>query len=138
MKKWEFFVVATEEIINYYVVDTQANDSVSNIASITMRLRRDGQCPFLDLNELKKQQNVKQVQLICAVCAVEEYKNLALKIKKDMAFYIKQQEIDYRDQYKRPEHNTVSNTETIKVEVFENLTCFETIHLQSNGYLWYK
>ena len=53
LKKWEFCVVAAEEMMYYSVVYPQENDSVTNIASDIMRLRRDIHCPCLDISELK-------------------------------------------------------------------------------------
>ena len=57
-------------------------------------------------------------------CAVEEYARLDLKIKAPRMFFIKQQGIDYCDNYKLQSHNTVSNKAIIKVEGCENLTYF--------------
>ena len=122
----------------YSVVDPQDNDGVANISSDSMRLRRDGYCPCLDLSELKQQQNFKWVRLSCAVCAVEEASRRALKIKTPRMFSIKQQGIDYCEQCKLPAHNTLSNTEIRKLEGDENHTCFEIMHLQSNEDLRYK
>ena len=70
-KNWDSFVVAAEAMMAYYAVDLQDNDSVDNIAYEITRLRRDGNCPCLDLSELKQQRNAKQFSLICSVCAVE-------------------------------------------------------------------
>ena len=91
LKKWEFCVDAAEEMIAYYVVDPQENGSVANIAFDIMRLRRDENCPCLDISELKQQRNVKRVRLSCAVCAVEESARHALKIETPRIFSIKQQ-----------------------------------------------
>ena len=114
-KNWESFVVAAEAMMAYYAVDLQDNDSVDNIAYEITRLRRDGNCPCLDLSELKQEQDVKRVCLICAVCALEEAARRALKIKTPRMFSIKQIGVSYCEQFKLPAHNTVSNTATIKV-----------------------
>ena len=53
MKKWEFCVFVADEMMAYSVVGTQDNNSVANIASDIMRLRRDIHCPCLDISELK-------------------------------------------------------------------------------------
>ena len=55
----------------YYGVDPQDNGSIANIAPGSMRLRRDGHCPCLDMSKLKQKWNVKQVRLVCYVCEVE-------------------------------------------------------------------
>ena len=44
----------------------------------------------------------------------------------------------YWEQCKLPAHYTVPNTEIIKVEGYEKLTCFEIMHLKSKEYLWYR
>ena len=93
----------------------QDSDRVDNIESDIMILIRDGHCPCLYIYELKQQQNVKLVCLSCAVCAVEEAARRALKIKISMIFSVDQQGMNYCDQFKLPEHNTVSNTTISKV-----------------------
>ena len=52
LKKWEFCVVAEEEMMTYYVVYPQDNDGVADIASDIIILRRDRHCPCFDLSEL--------------------------------------------------------------------------------------
>ena len=106
-KNWEYFVVASEAMIAYFVVDLQDNDSVANIAYEITRLRRDGNCPCLDLSELKQEQDVKRICLICDVCALEEAARRALKIKTPKMFSIKQIWVSYCEQFKLAEHNTV-------------------------------
>ena len=58
------------------------------------------------------------------VYVVEEAERCAMNINKTRMCYIKQQGMDYCEQYKLPEQNTVSNKVMSKVEGFENHTCF--------------
>ena len=122
----------------YSVVDLQYNDGVANIASNIMRLRLYRHCPCFNISELKQKLNFKRVRRGCAACEVEEAARRALNINTPRMFYIKQQGVAYCDQCKLPSHNDVSNTAIRKVKGYENLTCFEIIHLQSNKDLWYK
>ena len=101
--------------MSYSVVYPQDNGDVSNVSPDIIRVRRDAHCPCLDLSKLKQQQNVKQVCLSCAVCAVEGYARRAINIKTTRILSIDQQGVDYCYQCKLPSHNTVSNTAINKV-----------------------
>ena len=54
-KKWKFCAVAVDEMMACSVVDPQENEGVANIAPEIMILRQDGNCPCLDMSELKQQ-----------------------------------------------------------------------------------
>ena len=123
-------------MMSYSVVDPQDNDGVANMASDTMRLRQDGQSPCLDLSEPKHQQNVRQICLSCSMCEFEEASRLALNIKTPHMFSIRKQGTDYCEHCNLPAHNTVSNAAISKVEGCDNLTCFESMHLQSSEEFW--
>ena len=63
---------------------------------------------------------------------------IALKINTSMMFSINKKGVYLCYQCKLPAHTTVSNTEIRKVEDYNNLTCFEIMHLKSNEDIWYK
>ena len=105
-------------------MDPQDNAGVSNIASVIIRLKREGNCFCLDLSKLMQQLNAKQVCLSYDVCTVEKAARRALKINTSIMSSIKKQGMAYCDQCKLSTHNTVSNTAISKVEGCENLACF--------------
>ena len=51
-----------------------------------MRIRQDGNCTYLDMSEMKQQNNVKLFCLRYTVCEVEEAEKSALKINTPMNF----------------------------------------------------
>ena len=85
--------------MGYYVVYLQNIVGVSNIESGIMRPIWDGQCPCLDLSELKQQQNVKLVCLRCYVCVVEGSTRCSLKINTPRMISIKQKVMDHCDKW---------------------------------------
>ena len=69
LKKWEFCVVATGEMMAYAVVDPQDNDGVDNIPYCIMILRQYGHCPCLEISEKKHKKRQTSLPELCCVCS---------------------------------------------------------------------